>query len=294
MSRINVDEIEASSTNSNVKIIPKTASGACEIKGATNDAILQLNCSANSHGVKLKAPASSTGQNYTMILPDNQIAANKFLKVKSITGSGVDAVGQLEYADSPAPDTSSLNASNITSGNIPSARFGSITAANGGAFKLITKTTLTTATATIDFSGLANYQTYRVVAKKLLFSGNSYATVRWLNASGTQLSDIIYRRYYGSGNFNTYNDKGPTFLIYCNTDTNHTQQSLIADFHTEPRNTWMTLKAYNGQYNQNRTEIWASIDSSNTTDYIATFRINVGHGTPLQSGTEVLLYQYVK
>ena len=34
-----------------------------------------------------------------MILPDNQIAADKFLKVKSITGSGATAVGQLEYAD---------------------------------------------------------------------------------------------------------------------------------------------------------------------------------------------------
>ena len=34
-----------------------------------------------------------------MILPDNQIAADKVLKVKSITGSGATAVGQLEYAD---------------------------------------------------------------------------------------------------------------------------------------------------------------------------------------------------
>ena len=34
-----------------------------------------------------------------MILPDNQIAADKVLKVKSISGSGATAVGQLEYAD---------------------------------------------------------------------------------------------------------------------------------------------------------------------------------------------------
>jgi len=32
-------------------------------------------------------------------LPDNQIAADKVLKVKSISGSGATAVGQLEYAD---------------------------------------------------------------------------------------------------------------------------------------------------------------------------------------------------
>ena len=32
-------------------------------------------------------------------MPDNQIAADKILKVKSITGSGATAVGQLEYAE---------------------------------------------------------------------------------------------------------------------------------------------------------------------------------------------------
>ena len=34
-----------------------------------------------------------------MVLPDNNATASKFLHVKSITGSGATAVGQLEYAD---------------------------------------------------------------------------------------------------------------------------------------------------------------------------------------------------
>ena len=54
MSKLNVNEIEATSTNSNVKVVGKGAGGACEIKGATNDGTLRLNCSAQSHGVKLK------------------------------------------------------------------------------------------------------------------------------------------------------------------------------------------------------------------------------------------------
>ena len=33
-------------------------------------------------------------------MPDNQIAQDKIMKVKSITGSGSTAVGQLEFADS--------------------------------------------------------------------------------------------------------------------------------------------------------------------------------------------------
>jgi len=66
--------------------------------GSDVEGYIQLNCRVNSHGVKLKSPPHSSGQSYTMILPDNQVAADKFLKVKSITGSGTTAVGQLEYA----------------------------------------------------------------------------------------------------------------------------------------------------------------------------------------------------
>ena len=99
MSKVIVDEIQTDTTNGNVRVIPN-GTGALEVKGAGgDDAMLQLNCSAQSHGVKLKSPAHSAGQSYTMILPDNQIAADKVLKVKSITGSGATAVGQLEYAD---------------------------------------------------------------------------------------------------------------------------------------------------------------------------------------------------
>jgi len=93
-------EINTSTSNGNIKLNPN-GSGAVEVKGdgSSNDGKLQLNCSQNSHGVKLQSPAHSAGQSYTMILPDNQIAADKVLKVKSITGSGATAVGQLEYAD---------------------------------------------------------------------------------------------------------------------------------------------------------------------------------------------------
>ena len=100
MSKVIVDEIQTDTSNGNVRIIPN-GTGKLEVKGAGgDDAILQLNCSAQSHGVKLKSPAHSAGQSYTMILPDNQIAADKVLKVKSIaSGSGATAIGQLEFGD---------------------------------------------------------------------------------------------------------------------------------------------------------------------------------------------------
>ena len=95
---VQANELNTSTTNGNIKVTPN-GTGLFEIKGNTNDGTLQLNCNQNSHGVKIKSPAHSAGQSYTMILPDNQIAADKFLKVKSISGSGATAIGQLEYAD---------------------------------------------------------------------------------------------------------------------------------------------------------------------------------------------------
>ena len=93
-------EINTSQSNGNIKLNPN-GSGAVEVKGdgSSNNGKLQLNCSQNSHGVKVESPDHSAGQSYTMKLPDNQIAADKFLKVKSISGSGATAVGQLEFAD---------------------------------------------------------------------------------------------------------------------------------------------------------------------------------------------------
>ena len=95
---VQANELNTSTTNGNIKVTPN-GTGLFEIKGNTNDGTLQLNCNQNSHGVKIKSPAHSAAQSYTLILPDNQIAADKFLKVKSISGSGATAVGQLEYAD---------------------------------------------------------------------------------------------------------------------------------------------------------------------------------------------------
>ena len=92
-------EITTSTSNGDIVFTPD-GTGIVKIKGAgSTDGTLQLNCSAQSHGVKLKSPAHSAGQSYTMVLPDNNVTANKFLQVKSITGSGATAVGQLEYAD---------------------------------------------------------------------------------------------------------------------------------------------------------------------------------------------------
>ena len=67
------------------------ATAGIEIKGdgGSNDGYLQLNCSQNSHGVKIKSPPHSAGQSYTLTLPQS-ITNNTFLKT--------DGSGNLSFA----------------------------------------------------------------------------------------------------------------------------------------------------------------------------------------------------
>jgi hypothetical protein len=61
--------------------------------GGSNDGQIQLNCSQNSHGVKIKAPPHSAGQSYTLTLPSS-ITNNYFLKT--------DGSGNLSFAEVPS------------------------------------------------------------------------------------------------------------------------------------------------------------------------------------------------
>ena len=151
MSKVIVDEIQTDTTNGNVRVIPN-GTGALEVKGAGgDDAILQLNCSAQSHGVKLKSPAHSAGQSYTMILPDNNLTAGKVLKVKSITGSGATAVGQLEFGDASVGSFSGLlkEGVNITAGKLSDNTDIDL---ENGMVHLFTTAETTTSTPNIRFS----------------------------------------------------------------------------------------------------------------------------------------------
>ena len=76
-------EIITSTSNGNIKLTPN-GTGVVEIKGdgSSADGTLQLNCSQNSHGVKIKSPAHSAGASYTLTLPTN-IVDGQFLKTNS-------------------------------------------------------------------------------------------------------------------------------------------------------------------------------------------------------------------
>ena len=100
-------EIITSTTNGNIKVTPN-GTGVVEIKGAGGaDGTLQLNCSANSHGVKIKSPPHSAAQSYTLTLPSN-IVNGQFLKT--------DSNGNLSWA-AAGSQTIAINTLSSSSGS---------------------------------------------------------------------------------------------------------------------------------------------------------------------------------
>ena len=76
-------------SNGNIKLSPN-GTGVVEVRGAGgDDGTLQLNCSAQSHGIKLKSPPHSAAASYTLTFP-NSIVNNGFLKT--------DSSGNLSFA----------------------------------------------------------------------------------------------------------------------------------------------------------------------------------------------------
>tara|TARA_B100000003_G_C10923960_1_gene368421 strand:+ start:133 stop:1869 length:1737 start_codon:yes stop_codon:yes gene_type:complete len=104
---VQANEITTSTTNGNIKVTPN-GTGVVEIKGAGGaDGTLQLNCSANSHGVKIKSPPHSAAQSYTLTLPSN-IVNGQFLKT--------DANGNLSWA-AAGSQTIAINTLSSSSGS---------------------------------------------------------------------------------------------------------------------------------------------------------------------------------
>jgi len=96
----NAPSIQATGGDSNINLrVGPKGTGLLEVLGATNPGSIQLNCEANSHGIKLTSPAHSAGQSYELKFPTGNVTADRFLKVESVSGSGANGVGQLSFAE---------------------------------------------------------------------------------------------------------------------------------------------------------------------------------------------------
>tara|TARA_R100000541_G_scaffold627_2_gene4027 strand:- start:1619 stop:2461 length:843 start_codon:yes stop_codon:yes gene_type:complete len=77
--------------------------------GSSQDGYIQLNCSQNSHGIKLKSPAHSANASYTLTFPPNDGDANQFLKTDGSGGLSFAAAGGITAATTFRLNASSTN-----------------------------------------------------------------------------------------------------------------------------------------------------------------------------------------
>jgi hypothetical protein len=98
-------------TNAKTDFVSTSSGAGLQIKGdGTTDGTLQLNCSQNTHGVKIKSPAHSASQSYTLTLPATAPSADKFLQT--------DGSGNLSFASAGASSEPYFIAGNNTPQNL--------------------------------------------------------------------------------------------------------------------------------------------------------------------------------
>jgi len=102
--RLIVQSSGAIDVQSNLTAVSSSSVPALTAKGdgSSQDGYIQLNCSQNSHGVKIKSPPHSAAASYTLTLPDTDGSANQVLKtdgngnlswVNQSSGGGGSSIG---------------------------------------------------------------------------------------------------------------------------------------------------------------------------------------------------------
>lgn len=287
MSKIQIEEIESLTTNTNLKVIPN-GTGVLEVSGDA-DGALQLD------DVKVKAPPSSAAQDYTLTIPTTNVTADKFVKVDSITGSGSTAVGQLEYQSIATPSASPIDAVNFTSGTVPSARY-SLGASNGGGVQLIQSVDLTgTSTSTINFTSLEENTHYRLIGKNVRMSSTSL-NFHFLNGMGNQIySSIYYHGWYGNWNNHTSGQSNSHFNYY----TQYSQNGMCftADIltgvntsATYQQQAHMHIWGHSHLYQESFSHYYVTFNESLGQQRIYGLVMGPASGT-FNSNTQVLLYK---
>lgn len=116
-------------SNANLKLYPN-GSGVVEIggDGSSNDGTIQLNCSQNSHGIKLASPPHSAGQSYTLTFPSTSPNADDFISTdgsgnlkftKLTAGTGISITNPDSAGDFVITNTASAGISNVVEDTTP-------------------------------------------------------------------------------------------------------------------------------------------------------------------------------
>ena len=88
--------------------------------------VIQLNCSQNSHGVKIASPAHSAGQSYTLILPTSVGSANQVLASNGNSTNQLSWIDAAETKPTVADVSQTIAPATATTINITGSNFVSI------------------------------------------------------------------------------------------------------------------------------------------------------------------------
>ena len=209
-------------TNAKTNFVSTSSAAGLQIKGdGTTDGTLQLNCSQNSHGIKLRSPAHSAAASYTLTFPTTDGNADEFLKT--------DGSGALSWASAGNPThitrvTNSSNVSTISIQNCFSSSYDvykvvfyvSTTVANGYVQLRFLKNTSdaftgtawngslygelgTTSPTHFDNGGVAS-STYVILSHYDIWNGSSSGLAGELLIANPQQTDArLHMRYKGVG-----------------------------------------------------------------------------------------------
>ena len=209
--------VDSAITKNKLNLISESSSAGLTVKGdgSSENGTIQLNCSQNSHGVKISSPAHSAGQSYELILPTGNVTADKFLKVASVSGSGTTGIGQLSFADAGGIDaywSASRNSNQSVAQNTATTiLFNVVTTATG-----ITSTLTSNGRITIG----AGYAGWYVVTAINRYAdgptdGKEKMTIKWYDHSASSTETIGYAEMNTKG---TYDTKVATGLKYLDTN----------------------------------------------------------------------------
>nr|BAR15649.1 hypothetical protein [uncultured Mediterranean phage uvMED] len=125
-------------TNAKTNFVSTSSAAGLQIKGdGTTDGTLQLNCSQNSHGIKLKSPSHGSAQSYTLTFPTTAPSSGKAL---------------------------------VTDGS------GNLSFSSAGSFTKLASTTISSGVAAVSFNSTyinSSYDNYRVIAYGLSTSADN-------------------------------------------------------------------------------------------------------------------------
>ena len=94
--------------------------------GSSADGFITLNCSQNSHGVKIQSPAHSAGQSYTLILPTSVGSANQVLATNGNSTNQLTWIDAAETKPTVANVSQTIAPATATSINITGTNFSNI------------------------------------------------------------------------------------------------------------------------------------------------------------------------